>query len=126
MQSSTYAVGVKRLVQLCGLVEEVDNLFLRLIVGVAIWVQGANAGTVLAPLMFPKGFVCAVVRVVQPIGVHVVEKRGSTVGFENGGDVCVLPTFVTVLTICTVAIVRPRRIAVSVIESAEIPISNSP
>ena len=77
----SYRVSIERLKELGGLVEEVDDLFLRRVVRVALCVQGANASTMLAPFMLPERLVGAIVRVVEPVFVHVVEQRGSTVGF---------------------------------------------
>ena len=46
----TYFVGVQRLKELDGDVEEIDNLFLRHIIGVARRVERADASTVLGPV----------------------------------------------------------------------------
>ena len=106
-RKSSYRVGIECLEELGSLIEEVDDLFLRLVVRVAFCIQGANASSMLAPFMLPEDFICAIVGIVEPVGVHVVEECGSTVGFEDGGDVGVLPFLITILTISTVTVVGP-------------------
>ena len=74
---STYRVGVQALEQLNRLVEEVKNLLLRGIVGVAVGIQRADTGSVLAPFMLPEGLV--IPRLVFPICVHVIQEAGCAV-----------------------------------------------
>jgi hypothetical protein len=67
-----YLVTVKPLEQLNGLLEVVHDFSLWGVVVVALRLERADAGAVLAPLVLPEGLIIALV--VFPIGVHVGQK----------------------------------------------------
>ena len=88
-----------------GLGEEIDDFLLRGVVGVAVRVEGADAGAVLAPLVLPEGLVVAAV--VGPVGAHVGQEGVAAVGLEDLRDVGVLPALVAVLVVVPVAEIWP-------------------
>lgn len=88
-----------------GLLEEIDHLLRGDVIDIARRVKGADAGAVFAPLVFPEGFVVAAV--VFPVHLHVVQEVVAVEGFEDLGDVFVLPGFVAVLLVGAVAFVGP-------------------
>ena len=75
------------------------------VVGVAAGLERADAGSVLAPFMFPEALVVAVD--VFPVCVHEGEEVGLACGVEDGGDVGVRSVCVAVGVEGSVAMVRP-------------------
>ena len=100
-------VGVELLEQRDRLVEEVDDLLLRLVVLVALGAERGHARAVLAPLVGPEGLVLALV--VLPVLVHVVQE-GLVLGSDDGRDVGVLALLVAVGLISAVAVIRPQAV----------------
>jgi len=114
-----------------GGLEVVDYFFLGGVVGVAFWVEGADAGAVFFPFMVPEGFIvsCRVYEhclllwgslwglwesvwicstlIVFPVGVHVVEEVGFAGGGDNGRDVGVGARGIAVGVVGAVAVVGP-------------------
>lgn len=80
---------------------------MRGVAGVAVWIQRADTGPVLAPFMLPEGFVIS--SLVFPIGIHVVQEAGCTVRLQDGGDIGILAVHVTVLIVGAVTVVGPGR-----------------
>lgn len=100
-----YLVGVDFLEEGNGLVEEITNFGLGLVVLITFGVKSADASTVLVPLVGPEGLV--VTLVVFPVGVHILEGFIFAQFLENGGDVAVLSILVAVRFIGTVTVIRP-------------------
>ena len=99
-------VRVQRGEELQRLLEEVDHLLRRHVVGVAGGVEGADAGAVLAPFVLPERLVVA--PVVFPVHGHVVQQVVPVEVFEDLGDVFVLAGFVAEGLVGSVAFVRPE------------------
>ena len=104
-------VGWQRLEEINGLLEEIDNLFLRGVIDVAIGIERADASTVFTPLVLPEGLVIATL--IFPIGFHIGEEGVGIVGLEDGANVCVLAGFVAVLVVSAIAVVRPVVLSVT-------------
>lgn len=91
--------------ELDGLFKVIDHLLRGHVVGVALCVEGADAGAVLAPLVFPERFVLALI--VFPVYGHVVEEVVAVEVLEDLGDVLVLTGFVAELLVGSIAIIGP-------------------
>ena len=102
-------VRVEGLEEVDGLLEVGDHFLLRGVVGVATWLQGADAGSVLVPFVLPEVFVVALV--VFPIGVHVAQEIGLAGGGDDGGDVVVFAARIAVLLVGAVAAIRPGELS---------------
>ena len=87
-------IRVQRFEQINGFLEKIHNFFLRSVVNVAVGVECRNAGSMLAPFVFPERFVVAAL--VFPIGFHIGKKRGAAVRAQDGANVCVLACFIAV------------------------------
>jgi hypothetical protein len=68
----TYCIAVKSLEDINGLLEEIRNLFLWCIAGVARRLQSANTSPMFLPFMFPEGLIIAIY--VDPVFIHVGEQ----------------------------------------------------
>ena len=101
----TYLVRIKTLEQIYNLLEEVSNLFLGRVVGVAARVDSVDTGTVLAPLMLPKLLVAAVV--VDPVRLHIREQIGTVLRSQDIGNVGVCARGVAAGLVGTIAVVWP-------------------
>lgn len=88
--------------------EEVDSLNSSLVVCITAGVQSGNAGSMLSPLVFPEFLVCLIVTV--PVGVHIIQELGGTIGLDQGCDISILARRITFLRVGTVAIVRPKSV----------------
>ena len=93
--------------ELEGLFEIINHLLRWHIIGVAIGVEGADAGAVFAPLVFPEGLVLALI--VFPVHLHVVQEIVAVEMFKDLGDVLVLAGFVAKLLVGAIAFIGPRR-----------------
>ena len=92
----------------------IDHLLRRYIIGVACSVEGADAGAVLAPLVFPKRLVVALI--VFPVYRHVVQQIVAVEVLEDLRNVFVLPGLVAELLVGSVAFIGPKRCDLSVRE----------
>lgn len=94
----------QRFEQVDGGVEEVGHFLGGLVVGVAVRVEGGDAGAVLGPFVLPKGFGGAFVR--GPVGLHVVQEGRVAEGFQDGGYVGVGARGVAAGLVGAIAVVR--------------------
>jgi len=127
-EGRTYLVAIKLLEQVNGLLEVIDDLLLRGVVVVAVWLDSVDAGswpksmimfilfrilraqggnTMLVPLVLPERLVIALV--VLPVLVHVGEKLGAARVLDDGSDVGVLARLVAVCLVGAIAVVGPSR-----------------
>lgn len=79
---------------------------MRLVVIIARGIEGADAGSVLAPLVLPERLVIALI--IFPVGVHVREQVRLAERVENGSYVGVFARWVTVGIIGAVTTVWPQ------------------
>ncbi len=103
--SSKPLVGRQALEQGHGSSEVVQDFLRGLVVRIAGRLQGADAGTMLAPFVLPEALIVALV--VFPILLHVLQKTGSIL-LKDGSDVCVLPSSVAVLLVRAIAVIWPN------------------
>jgi hypothetical protein len=102
---ATYLVSVQRLEQVHDLLEEIADLLLGRVVGVAARFDRVDAGAVLAPLVLPEGLVVAVD--VHPVLVHVCQQLAAALLLQDVGDIGVAPRRVTVGLVRAIAVVGP-------------------
>lgn len=88
--------------------EEVDSLDSGLVVCITSGVQSGNTRSVSSPLVLPELLICLVVAV--PVGLHVVQELCGAVLLDQGCDVRIGTSGVTVLRVGTIAIVRPKSV----------------
>lgn len=100
-----YLVCIKTLEQIYHFLEEVPNLFLGRVVGVAARLNGVDTGTVLAPLMLPELLVAAVVT--DPVRLHIREQIGTVLRGQDVGNVGVCARRIAARLVGTVAVVGP-------------------
>ena len=93
--------------ELESLLEIIHNFLRWYIIGVAIRVEGTDAGTVFAPFVFPEGLILALI--IFPVYLHVVQEIVAVEMFKDLGDVFVLTSFVAVLLVGAIAFIGPRR-----------------
>lgn len=93
--------------ELEGLFKVIDHLLRRHVVGVALGVEGADTGAVLAPLVFPERLVLTLI--VFPVYGHVVEEVVAVEVLEDLGDVLVLSGFVAELLVGSIAFIGPAK-----------------
>lgn len=79
---------------------------MRLVVVIARRIEGADTGSVLAPLVLPERLVIALI--ILPVGVHVREQVRLAERVENGSYVGVFARWITVGIIRAVATVWPQ------------------
>ena len=91
--------------QLQRLLDIIHHFLRGYVVDVAGSVEGADAGAVFAPFVLPEGLVVA--PVVFPVDGHVVEQVVAVEVLEDLGDIFILPAFVTILLVGSVAFVGP-------------------
>lgn len=91
-----------------GFGEEVDDFLLGDVVGVAAWLEGADAGAVFAPFVLPEGFVAR--SLVFPVGVHVGEGVCGAAGCQNGADVGVRASGIAVGVVGAVTVIWPKTV----------------
>lgn len=107
--TKAYLVGGKSLEKVDGLGEEVDDVFVLLVVGEAVGLEGGVAGAVLAPFVLPELLVGAVV--VEPVVVHEGEGLLALAAsvLEDGANVGVGARGVAVLGVAAIAVIGPRK-----------------
>ena len=98
-------IGGQGLEERNNLVEVVNNLVTCVVVAVAAWLQGADAGSVGVPLVLPEGFGGLVVAL--PVGLHVGEEIILTGIREDVGDARVVSALVAVLGVGTITPIGP-------------------
>lgn len=96
----------QRFEELDGRVEEVNNFLLGNIVGIALGVERADTGAMLRPLVLPEVFVVALV--VFPVRAHVREKVVRSSGGQDGCDVAVHASVVTIRIEGAIAVIGPK------------------
>lgn len=100
----TYSIGWQRLEQIHSFLEEIDDFLGSFVVGVALWFQGADTGTVFTPLVGPEGVVVALV--VLPVCLHVRQELCLAEGCEDRADVGVCAGRIAAGIVCAIATVR--------------------
>lgn len=100
-------IGIEAFEKVDCFLEEINDLFLRSVTGVAARVQGADASAVLAPLMRPETLVVPLI--VLPICVHVIEKVSLAIRREDVGYVGVGTVWIAVRVVCPVTVVWPTQ-----------------
>lgn len=66
-------------------IEEIHNLFLWGVTGVAVRLQGTDACAMFPPFMLPESLICT--RVTDPVCIHVGEEGSLAGGGQDGGDI---------------------------------------
>ena len=100
------SVGIQDREQLERLFKIIHHLLRGHVVGVAGGVKGADAGTMLAPLVLPEGFVLALE--VFPVDGHVVQEVVAVEVFEDLGNIFVLAAFVAELLVRSITFIGPK------------------
>lgn len=106
---TTYLIRVKALEEVDRLLEEINDLFLSRVIGVAAWVQGTDAGAMFAPLMLPETLIIPLI--ILPIRVHVIEKVSLAIRRDDVGYVGVCTVRIAVGVVCPITVVWPSPIS---------------
>lgn len=99
-------VGIQALEKIDCLLEIVTNFLLRRVAGVAAGLDSVDASTVLSPLMLPEGLTIAIN--VDPILLHIGEKIGTVLSFQDIGDISVGAGIIAVGLVGAIAVIRPN------------------
>ena len=102
---SSYLVCVQTFEQVDHLLEEVADFLLGIVVGVAAWLDGVDASTVLAPFVLPELLVATAVA--DPVLVHVCQEVTAVLSLQDLGDVGVFARGIAIGLVGTIAVVGP-------------------
>lgn len=100
-----YIVGIKTLEQIDSNLEIVDGLLFRGVPDVATRLESVDTGSMFIPLVFPEALVVSLV--VFPVYVHVVKESRLPGSSYDSMNVSVLPGWITVLFVGSIAIIWP-------------------
>ena len=91
------SIGVEGLEEVYSFLEVGNDFLLRGVVVIAAWLQSADAGSVLVPLMAPEVFIISLV--VFPVFVHIFKGVGLAGSGEDSRNVGVFTAGIAILLI---------------------------